>query len=107
MHLGLFVEKLQKNIDAFHRNGSLAAPTPEQSAAAPAASVDVVEEIIRFKALAEQSIITEEEFAAKVLKKDGTVSDITLLISGLTNEERTIILDGCLINYYAEQHKNA
>ena len=49
----------------------------------------------------------EEEFAAKVLKKDGTVSDITLLISGLTNEERTIILDGCLINYYAEQHKNA
>ena len=49
----------------------------------------------------------EETFAAKALRKDGTVSDLTLEIHGLTNEEKTIILDGCLINYYAEQHKNA
>ena len=49
----------------------------------------------------------EEIFAAKALRKDGTVSDLTLEIHGLTNEEKTIILDGCLINYYAEQHKNA
>ena len=48
-----------------------------------------------------------ETYAAKVLKKDGTVSDITLCIKGLTPDEKTIILDGCLINYYAEQHKNA
>ena len=50
---------------------------------------------------------SEETFAAKALRKDGTVSDLTLEIHGLTNEEKTIILDGCLINYYAEQHKNA
>ena len=48
-----------------------------------------------------------ENFTAKVLKKDGTVDEITLCIKGLTNDEKTIILDGCLINYYAQQHKNA
>ena len=48
-----------------------------------------------------------ENFTAKVLKKDGKVDEITLCIKGLTNDEKTIILDGCLINYYAEQHKNA
>ena len=48
-----------------------------------------------------------ENFTAKVLKKDGNVDEITLCIKGLTNDEKTIILDGCLINYYAEQHKNA
>ena len=36
-----------------------------QSAAAPAASADVVAEIQRFKTLVEQGILTEEEFAAK------------------------------------------
>ncbi|MBO7631225.1 MAG: hydratase, partial [Lachnospiraceae bacterium] len=46
-----------------------------------------------------------ETFAAKVLKKDGTIDDITLCIKGLTPDEKTIILDGCLINYYAEQNK--
>ncbi|MBO4697540.1 MAG: hydratase [Lachnospiraceae bacterium] len=46
-----------------------------------------------------------ETFAAKVLKKDGTIDDITLNIKGLTPDEKTIILDGCLINYYAEQNK--
>lgn len=48
-----------------------------------------------------------ENFTAKVLKKDGNVDEITLCIKGLTNDEKTIILDGCLINYYAEQHKHA
>jgi len=33
--------------------------------ATPAAAPDVVEEIQRFKALMDQGIITEEEFAAK------------------------------------------
>ena len=46
-----------------------------------------------------------ETFAAKVLKADGTIDDITLNIKGLTPDEKTIILDGCLINYYAEQNK--
>ncbi|MBO7649932.1 MAG: hydratase [Lachnospiraceae bacterium] len=46
-----------------------------------------------------------ETFAAKVLKKDGSIDDITLNIKGLTPDEKTIILDGCLINYYAEQSK--
>jgi len=36
-----------------------------QTAAAPIASVDVVAEIQRFKELAEQGVLTEEEFAAK------------------------------------------
>ena len=47
----------------------------------------------------------KEEFAAKVLKADGTMDDITLYVKGLTDDEKTIILDGCLINYYAEQNK--
>ena len=46
-----------------------------------------------------------ETFAAKVLKKDGSIDDIMLNIKGLTPDEKTIILDGCLINYYAEQSK--
>ncbi|MBR7001004.1 MAG: hydratase [Lachnospiraceae bacterium] len=46
-----------------------------------------------------------ETFAAKVLKKDGSIDDITLNIKGLTPDEKKIILDGCLINYYAEQSK--
>lgn len=47
----------------------------------------------------------KEEFAAKVLKADGTMDDITLYVKGLTDDEKTIILDGCLINYYAEQNR--
>ncbi|MBP5462185.1 MAG: hydratase, partial [Lachnospiraceae bacterium] len=47
----------------------------------------------------------ETDFPAKVLSKDGSVKDILLQIIGLTDEEKTIILDGCLINYYAEQNR--
>ena len=46
-----------------------------------------------------------EEMPARVLRADGTIDDITLCVRGLTAEEKTIILDGCLINYYAEQNK--
>ncbi len=46
-----------------------------------------------------------ENFAAKVLSADGKITDITLNIKGLTEDEKTIILDGCLINYYASQMK--
>ena len=53
-----------------------------------------------------QSIIEgKEEFAAKVISADGKVSDITLYVKGLTDDEREIILDGCLMNYY-KNHSN-
>ena len=45
-----------------------------------------------------------EAFAAKVLDKAGKLHDITLYVKGLTADEKEIILDGCLINYYAS-HK--
>ena len=47
------------------RAGSGAVSMAGQSVAAPAASADVVAEIQRFKALVDQGILTEEEFAAK------------------------------------------
>lgn len=40
-----------------------------------------------------------EEIPGKVITKDGT-EDITLYVKGLTEEEKTIILEGCLMNYY-------
>jgi len=33
------------------------------------------------------------------------VSDLTLYVKGLTEDEKQIILDGCLMNYYAAQNK--
>ena len=47
----------------------------------------------------------KEEFAAKVIKANGSVEDITLYVKGLTDDEREIILDGCLMNYY-KNHSN-
>ncbi|MBO5883547.1 MAG: hydratase [Clostridia bacterium] len=53
-----------------------------------------------------QAIIDgKEEFAAKVVKADGTVENITLYVKGLTADEKDIILDGCLMNYY-KNHSN-
>ncbi len=40
------------------------------------------------------------EFAAYIIKADGEVKPITLKMGELTDDERTIILSGCLINYY-------
>ncbi len=42
----------------------------------------------------------DEVFPAKVITKDG-VNDITLYVKGLTEDEKDIILKGCLMNYYA------
>ena len=42
-----------------------------------------------------------EEIPAKVLKAGGGVDDILLHVKGLTENEKQIILDGCLMNYYA------
>ena len=47
----------------------------------------------------------DEEFSAKVIKADGSVEDITLYVKGLTDDEKEIILDGCLMNYY-KNHSN-
>ena len=45
-----------------------------------------------------------EEIDGKVITKDG-VEDIKLYVKGLTEEEKTIILEGCLMNYYKAQMK--
>jgi aconitate hydratase len=42
-----------------------------------------------------------ETLPAKVIRQNGDVVDITLYIKGLTEDEKTIILEGCLMNYYA------
>ncbi len=42
-----------------------------------------------------------ETLPAKVIRQNGSVDDITLYIKGLTEDEKTIILEGCLMNYYA------
>jgi len=44
-----------------------------------------------------------ERIPAKVISGD-TVEDITLNLTGLTDNERTILMDGCLMNYYAAGH---
>ena len=43
-----------------------------------------------------------ETIPGKVITKDG-VEDITLYVKGLTEEEKTIILEGCLMNFYKAQ----
>ena len=45
-----------------------------------------------------------EDIPAKILTKHGT-ADITLHLSGLTADEKEIILCGCLMNYYAAHKK--
>lgn len=47
----------------------------------------------------------EEVIPAKVITANGKVDDITLYVKGLTDDEKTIILDGCLMNYYKNQAK--
>ena len=46
----------------------------------------------------------QEEIPAKAVRKDGSVSDLTLYVKGLTADEKDIILRGCLMNYYAAQN---
>ena len=44
----------------------------------------------------------DSRIKAYVIKPDGTVNDIELSTGPLTEDERKIIADGCLINYYRE-----
>ena len=46
-----------------------------------------------------------EEIPAKAIRKNGDVDEIILYVKGLTEDEKTIILEGCLMNYYAAQNK--
>ena len=46
----------------------------------------------------------KEEIDAKVITKQG-VKDIHLFFQNLTPDERTILAEGCLMNYYAAQKK--
>ncbi len=46
-----------------------------------------------------------EEADAKVITKAGEVKDIRLFFRNLTPDERTILAEGCLMNYYAAQNK--
>ena len=46
-----------------------------------------------------------EMIPAQVIRKNGAVEDITLRLAGLTPDEKEIILDGCLMNYYANRMK--
>ena len=46
-----------------------------------------------------------EDIPAKVITKDGRVDDIMLHVKGLTPDEKKIILEGCLMNYYASMNK--
>ena len=46
----------------------------------------------------------DEEFSATVIRKDGTTEPLTLYVKGLTEEEKQILLCGCLMNYYKEKN---
>ena len=46
----------------------------------------------------------KEEIPAKLIGKKG-VQDITLYVKNLTPDEKTIILEGCLMNYYAAKNR--
>lgn len=49
----------------------------------------------------------KETFAAKVVRNDGRVEDLTLYVKGLTAEEKEILLAGCLMNYYKIKNQQA
>ena len=44
-----------------------------------------------------------ENIPGKVIRADGSVVEILLHVAGLTDDEKQIILDGCLMNYYANR----
>ena len=48
----------------------------------------------------EAIIAGKEEFEATVIRANGTTEPLTLYVKGLTEDEKEIILDGCLMNYY-------
>ena len=57
---------------------------------------------IYVKGARERLLAGAEEFPA-VLVRDGQSRDITLYLKALSPEERTLLMEGCLINHYAAQ----
>ena len=55
---------------------------------------------VREKLAAKESV-----FLAKVVTKDGKTCELTLRLGALTDDERSILLEGCLMNYYAAQRR--
>ncbi len=49
----------------------------------------------------------KESYDAMIIGAGGATRPIKLEIKGLTADERSIILDGCLMNYYKKQNKRA
>ena len=49
----------------------------------------------------------QEDIAAKVITKDGKVADLPLQCKGLTDDEKLILKEGCLMNYYAAGYGKA
>ncbi len=49
----------------------------------------------------------QEDFAAKVITKDGQIKDLPLQCKGLTADEKLIVTEGCLMNYYAAGYGKA
>ncbi|MBP3486415.1 MAG: hydratase, partial [Oscillospiraceae bacterium] len=45
----------------------------------------------------------QEQITGQVIRRNGAVEPITLHVTGLTDDERQILLDGCLMNYYANR----
>ena len=53
----------------------------------------------------EKIVAKESVFPAKVVTKDGKTCELTLRLDALTDDERSILLEGCLMNYYAAQRR--
>ena len=61
-------------------------------------------EIIIVKGVRKAIEAGDTTFAAKAVAKDGKVRDMVLRIDPLTADERDIIADGCLMNYYKNRN---
>ena len=53
----------------------------------------------------EKIVAKESVFPAKVVTRDGKTCELTLRLGALTDDERSILLEGCLMNYYAAQRR--
>ena len=53
----------------------------------------------------EKIVAKESVFPAKVVTKDGKTCELTLRLGALTDDERSILLEGCLMNHYAAQRR--
>ncbi len=61
-------------------------------------------DLVFVEGVREKLISGKTEFSAVVLTEDGKKHPITLHITGLTDKEKQILLDGCLMNYYKNKN---